>query len=396
MHQQTLAHLAIVRQHGDHERWLDSLMNDAGPDFSLLGLNYALYNLIFRDGIPFETAVHYNSIWLERISYYAPLLEKSGRRAFDIPKLKRMYDGALAMICARAHNPNIGDGGTVWGGLTRPDVPTYQTGYRKYRDARCGAYLAALGATGEDTFKTFESLFHPPIGPPPRATTGPATMPAQPSRLLDGYGMGFLNNRADSVAVALYYGLKAGHGHFDRLHFELFANGQPMLPDLGYPDAMNEFVPGIFTWSKNTIAHNTVTVDASRQSGNVPGVVELFADGSFARLIDVSAKGTYPQCGQYRRALIMVDRDQDRSYFIDVFTVAGGKQHDYSLHGPPGSFEVIGGQWSEPQRGTLAGEDVEVGQIYDDAKMAAAHYKGGYSEYAGSGFQHLYNVRRHT
>ena len=395
MHQQTLAHLAIVRQHGDRQRWLDSLMNEAGPNPQLLGLNYALYNLIFRDGIPFETAVHYYSIWLERISAYAPLLERAGLRPFDVPKLKRLYDGALAMICARAHNPNIGDGGTVWGGIVRPDVPTYQTGYRKYEDPLCGAYLAALGATGDGGFTTFDSLFHPPVEAPRSSTRGPATMPAQPSRLLDGYGMGILNNRADSVAVALYYGLKAGHGHFDRLNVEVFANRHPMLPDLGYPDAMNEFVPGIFTWSKNTIAHNTVTVDAKRQSGNIPGFVELFADGSFARVIDVSAYGTYPQCEQYRRAMIMVDCGANQSYFVDVFTFRGGKQHDYSLHGPPGSFEAIGGEWTAQARGTLAGEDVEVGQIYDDPALGAPGYKGGYGHYAGSGFQHLYNVRRH-
>ena len=398
MHQQTLTLLAIVRQNGDRDHWLDSLMNDAGSNPHLLGLNYALYNLIYRDGIPSETSVHYNSIWLERISLYAPLLEKAGLRPFDNPKLKRMYDGALAMICARAHNPNIGDGGVVWGGITRPDVPTYQVGYRKYHDPRCGAYLQAYGATGDDSFKTFESLFYPPVEPPPPTTaptTAPTKLPPLPSRLLDGYGMAFLNNAADSVGIALYYGLKAGHGHFDRLNIELFANGHPMLPDLGYPDAMNEFVPGIFTWSKNTISHNTVTVDAARQSGNVPGTVELFADGSFARAIDVSANGTYPQCQQYRRAMIMVDCGDDRSYFVDVFTVRGGRQHDYSLHGPPGSFEVVGGQWSAQARGTLAGEDVEVGQIYDDAKLGAPGYTGGFGAYAGSGFQHLYNVRWH-
>jgi hypothetical protein len=75
--------------------------------------------------------------------------------------------------------------------------------------------------------------------------------------------------------------------------------------------------------------------------------------------------------------------------------VRGGKEHDYSLHGPPGNFETVGGQWSEPQPGTLAGRDVKVGQIYDDPKLGAPGYKGGYSSYMGSGFQHLYNVRRH-
>jgi hypothetical protein len=110
--------------------------------------------------------------------------------------------------------------------------------------------------------------------------------------------------------------------------------------------------------------------------------------------MDVSATGTYPQCEQYRRALIMVDCGNDQSYFIDIFNVAGGKQHDYSLHGPPGAFEAIGGRWSEQSRGTLAGEEVELDQIYDDPKLGAPGYKDGFGDYAGSGFQHLCNVRR--
>ena len=397
MHQSTLAHLGIVRQYGQQERWFDHLMNESSPNYPLLGLKFALYNVVFRDGFSLETSSHYNSLWVRKISEYASILDKTGRKPFEIPKLRRLYDAVLATIVTRAHNPSVGDGGSVWGGIFQLDPASFQTAYRQYRDPRYLQYLFAMyGPPTDGGFTTFESLLHPPLVEPDAPTTVPMTHPAQPSRLLDGYGMGILNNRADSVGVALYYGMISGHGHYDRLHFELFANGHPMMPDLGYPDAMNDFVPGIYTWSKNTVAHNTVVVDASRQPENVPGTVELFVDGSFARVIDVSANGTYPQCEQYRRAMIMVDCGDEQSYFVDVFTVSGGKQHDYSLHGPPGQFEVIGGQWSEPRpRGTLAGEDVEVGQIYDNPKMNEPGYKGGYSTYTGSGFQHFTNVRRH-
>jgi hypothetical protein len=202
-----------------------------------------------------------------------------------------------------------------------------------------------------------------------------------------------LNDPSDDRAVSLYYGLKAGHGHFDRLAIDLFANHEPMLPDLGYPDAMNDFVAGIYAWSKNTIAHNTVTVDAARQPGNLPGTLHLFADSPLARVIDVDGNGTYPQCSQYRRAVVMVDVDSRHSYFVDFFTVVGGKQHDYSLHGPPGKFQMVGGDWSSPAPGTLAGEKISLGEIYDNPAMAAPGYSGGYSSYAGSGFQYLFNVQ---
>jgi hypothetical protein len=46
-------------------------------------------------------------------------------------------------------------------------------------------------------------------------------------------------------------------------------------------------------------------------------------------------------------------------------------------------------------RGTLAGEDVEIGQIYDDPKLGAPATRAATAATPGSGFQHLYNVRRH-
>src|SRR5439155_18067715 len=122
--------------------------------------------------------------------------------------------------------------------------------------------------------------------PATQPATAPTTGSAPCSRLLDGYGQAILNNPNDTVACSVYYGLKHGHGHFDRLNFELFANGKPMMPDLGYPDAMNEFVPGIYTWSKNTISHNTVVIDEQRQPQNAHGTVRLFADSPAVRVID--------------------------------------------------------------------------------------------------------------
>lgn len=395
MHQSTLAHLGIVREYGEQQKWFDLLMNQSSPNYQWLGLNFALYNDVFRDGFSLETSSHYNSLWVRKISEYASILDKAGQKPFEIPKLHRLYDAVLAMIVTRAQNPAVGDGGSVFGGVFPHDPASFETAWRHYRDPRYLQYVFAMyGPPKDGGFKSFASLFDPPIEESADANSIPTTHPAQPSRLLDGYGMGILNNRADSVGASLYYGPIASHGHYDRLHFDLFANGQPMMPDLGYPDGANDFDPGIVTWSKNTVAHNTVVVDAHRQTGNVPGTVNFFVDGSFARAIDVSASGTYPQCEQYRRAIIMVDCGNEQSYFVDVFTVAGGKQHDYTLHGPPGTFEAIGGQWTEQPRGTLAGEDVQIGQFYDDAKLGAPNYHGGYGSYTGSGFQHFYNVRR--
>src|SRR5690606_5926223 len=136
------------------------------------------------------------------------------------------------------------------------------------KDERYLQFLNHFNALGEAGFKTWPDLFQAPIEATTKMPVGRVLLP-QPSRLMSGYGIAMLNNPADTSGLALYSGHHGSHYHFDRLNLEIFANGQPMMPDLGYPDAMNDFVSGIYTWTKNTISHNTVMVDAARQPGNV-------------------------------------------------------------------------------------------------------------------------------
>lgn len=383
MHQSALATLCAVRQYCDAERRLDAMLGQPTGPVLRLGLEYALYNNVYRDGLPFETSPMYNGGWVTNLSLMADILQKAGRNVYALPRMRSLYDGMLDQVMLGKYFPSVGDAGSVFGYPADPHPAAMFSAWTQYKSP---AYARWLPAGNE--FPTVESLFQPKV---PIAAVKP-TPPK--SRLLDGYGMGILNNPDDSVAVSLYYGLKGGHGHFDRLNFEFFALGQPMIPDLGYPEAMNDFVSGIYTWSKNTISHNTVTVDASRQPNNTHGTVHLFADSPFARAIDVDGAGTYPQAEMYRRKLLMVDTAPGLSYLVDFFDVSGGRQHDYSLHGPPGTFNVNGGTWSPAEGGTLAGPDVPLGAFYDAPQMGVPGYKGGFAGYTGSGFQHMAKVRR--
>ena len=387
MHQRALVYATLSRQHGPTEEWLDSIFSKTNCKPLEQGVDYALYNLVYRDGVPFETSPGYNASWVSNLTTIADALKKTDRDLYRLPKIKRMHDATLEVVNAGRFTPSLGDSGDVYGGLVIVR-PALQSAYRAYGDPRYLAHLIDLGVTGDASFQDTDALFVPPIegeAPP---------LPTPRSRLLDGYGMAILNNPDDSVSLSLYYGFKGGHGHYDRLHFDLFANGQAMMPDLGYPDFMNAYVSGIYTWSKNTICHNTVTVDASKQPENLPGTVHLFADGPFARVLSVDGAGTYPQCSDYSRQLFMVDAGPGQSYVVDVFAVEGGHQHDFSLHGPPGSVSLLEGTWEAQEGGTMAGPDVPVGEIYDDPVLGAPDYDGVYWGYQGSGFQHLFNVQR--
>ncbi len=391
MHQRALLVLAIVRQHADNARYLASVLDQ--PTGSVyLGLRTALTSLVWRDGQPFESA-GYNIHWVGNITALTELLPKLGVDISTLPRLRRLYDAVLASIVIGRHTPANGDTTGVYGGLVGEEASVFEAAYRAYGDPRYAEFLAGFGAAGPEGFKDFAGLLHPPIVAV-AAPGGGRHFEPQPSRLLSGFGLGILNNAADDTAVSLYFGQHVNHFHYDRLQLDVFANGQPMMPDLGYPDAMNEYVPGIYTWSMHTISHNTVTVDATPQPGNQPGIVKLMAEGRGVRVLVVNARGTYPQCDLYRRAVVMVDTGPHQSYLVDFFDVSGGREHDYSLHGPPGTFVLAGGQWTAPAKGTLAGENVGLDEIYDDPVLGAKDYAGGYMDYRGSGFQHFNQVQR--
>lgn len=213
---------------------------------------------------------------------------------------------------------------------------------------------------------------------------------------MDDYGLAIINNKNDTTALSLFYGLSAGHGHSDCLNLEIYSHGRKITPDLGYPDFMNTFVPGIASWSKNTISHNTVVVNSRRQyTDDAYGKATGFHEGEGIHIIDVEADRSYRETSIYRRTIVQVDVNESASYFVDVFRISGGEAHDLSIHAAPGNFKTIGLELSPPETsGTLAGENVPYGYLYDDPVRSKPDYKGGFYEYSRSGYQHLFNVQR--
>lgn len=390
MHQIALLYILLARQNMDTGKYLHMIVEEPGESRVQAGLRYALYNMIFRDGQPLE-APHYNMLTVEKITKFADMLRANGMDLFGEARVKALLNSPLEMVAIGKFTPGIGDSDSVLGSLVGQDPDVYQVGYGTYRDPRYLTWLSAVGKAGEHSFSTFGSLFRDVL-PEAAPLAGGKALPARPSHLLAGYGMGILSNRADAAASTFNYGFKGTHYHWDFLNFELFANDQKMIPDIGYPDAMNEYVKEVYTWSFNTISHNTVVVDAQRQVNNVQGVLHDFSSSPFARSMDASS-ATYPQTNAYRRHLMMVDVDSARSYIVDFFRVSGGRQHDYTLHGPPGTLSMEG-HWSEKQPGTLAGADVPFGEIYDNPRMGAKAYTGSYWNYKGSGYQYLFGVQK--
>ena len=161
------------------------------------------------------------------------------------------------------------------------------------------------------------------------------------SRLFPAFGHGILGRgEGDGQMEAhLHFSKRFNHAQDDALHLILWACGEELLPDLGYN---SETYRG---WSTCSLAHNLVVVDGSTQQTNpsdatanpdaaVGGqIVSWFPQEKGFGVVEASAQNSYPQCSEYRRCIMMVGADPKHAFVVDVFSVAGGKQHDWMAHG---------------------------------------------------------------
>jgi len=266
----------------------------------------------------------------------------------------------------------------------------YLFAYRTYRDPLYAKFLVSMHPeAGQD-------ILEPPIAEElQQAAASVEDELGYASHHLAAYGLATLQNGnvQHPIAASLFYGGFTHHSHRDNMHLDIFAQNCSMVPDLGYPETCNSNDPRRAGFFWHTISHNTVMVDKSVQA-NGRGRCLAYDAGPICQYVEVQNDKVYRQCETYRRSVAMVEASPDRSYFIDIFRVKGGKQHDWLVHGSHADFES-NLPLSEPRaEGTLAGPDVKYGYYYDDEKLGKAPYGSvSYFSYRGSSFQFLYNVQ---
>lgn len=397
MHQNALVCSAVVRESVTQGNLLENLFSATGGAQADEGLDYAFHNFVRKDGVAYENGLGYSFLWVDSFAEMARPLALAGRDLYDEEKFRAMLHSPLALISLGGFSPNAGDSGSISAKTTLPSKATYKDAFRKLGTPDMAfAWFTAAGGKVVD-YESFEDLFHPPKAAEATQLAASYSSGAQ-SRFLDGYGISFVANRSDTLAASLFYGAWGSHYHYDRLGVELYGAGARLSPDLGYPDFMNNYVPGIYTWSTHTISHNTLLVDDQKQNANYAVPLYRIHHGKQLHVVDTLNGGgtTYPQCDRYRRTLLLRDIGPDKGYILDVFRVRGGtKSYNLSFHAQEAAFSLHGATLPAPvTQGTLAGKDVELGEIYDDPVLGAPGYTGGFSGYKGSGFQHLFNWQK--
>lgn len=169
-------------------------------------------------------------------------------------------------------------------------------------------------------------------------------------------------------ALWLDYDTWGGHGHADGMNLGLFALGLDLAPDFGYPPVQfGGWESPRANWYKSTAAHNTVLVDSANQP-NAAGSCTLFAPGAGFSAVSASAPAMVPNGKTYARTLALIDTSPDHSYALDIFRVAGGKDH---LRGFSSHFSTL-----TTTLGSLAPADDLRHDQFRDVRVARAPKPG--------------------
>ncbi|HJN15744.1 MAG TPA: heparinase II/III family protein, partial [Armatimonadota bacterium] len=391
-HQQALVQVAVTladtARNPTSAEMIDWVLANPSPKVqSDLGVRDALENLVYRDGMPQES-IAYNYGWVSSLATIAGALADSGVNLFDEPRFRRLLTWPFDVVVCGQFVPPLGDTGNMFARGDSLNASVARIALPHFPDPRIAEVVREHADAARD-------LFDEPISPgEPDADAEPAGVT---SRHFPAYGLASMQSgsEANRTASVLYYGDYPQHRHNDQLNLLLFSHGNALLTDIGYPEQTDSRNHRRAAFFDNTVAHNTVVVDARKQGRGVPKL-HAYEPNGFAQIVDASTVGVYGDAvTQYRRACIHVQASPTDSYVFDAFYVSGGDQHDYVALGPPSEFTCDPPLGPVQDDGTLAGVDVPYEHFYDDARFAAQPLGSmAYGGYGGSGFQYLFNVRR--
>ena len=393
------------------------------PEYIDYGLNgpYSIFNFLSnnldRDGQYYETSAGYSSHALNLYEDMAEMLinyrsEKypDGINLYAHPKFSRaLVYSHLDILCA-GHSPRYGDwspdtkkldaaefSDEAYSGaerlFRRADSPESKQQWAAILNSLCSSDVEAVRTDGPAYMKTW-LLYHGESVP---KTSGEG-YDFNRSGILDSKGMAILrsDHGPSGRAAFMRYGPSVCHGHRDDLNLSFFALGRELTYDLGYSLGSAHVQTG---WSKQTASHNLVVVNGKSQiTGPTGGSLHLFADSDLVQMTEASSEASYVSEGVslYRRTLALINSGVGDSYLVDIFRVHGGDQHDQMWHALGDKLSVEGVQLGEPQKGSLAGPDIEYGsRIGPDGDVIGEVARGPYwVAPPQNGYGFLYDVRR--
>ena len=262
------------------------------------------------DGMWGEGAIGYQLFAIRAMSVGMEAAARQGidLYSFDDARFKLMFDSPLWYMYPDSSAPGINDSSRTR--LGNYETMAYDYGFLRYGDAR---YAALVNQSPRQLhFSTsiyLPTLIYAPIKEPAAVV--------YPSEVFGNLGFAVLRDK--NRYTLLKYGPHGGpHGHPDKLNLIVFSGdelgGEPRFHP--YEDPVHG------TWTKQTLSHNTMTVDQRRQ---VPGEGRLlvFEDAAPLQAMRAEVAGVYPGVALDRTVVITP------TALLDIYRGASSREHTW-------------------------------------------------------------------
>ena len=165
----------------------------------------------------------------------------------------------------------------------------------------------------------------------------------------DEGGLGILRYgpvKDQALLLMKYTGHGLSHGHYDKLSMLLYDQGNEIFQDYGAARFLNvetkdggKYLPETKTFTRQTIAHNTISVDGKSDYEGKESISEknhcdkhFFSctDSNF-QIMSAKVSNAYPGVQMQRTMAMINDNSFSRPIIVDIFKVDSKEQHQYDL-----------------------------------------------------------------
>jgi hypothetical protein len=152
------------------------------------------------------------------------------------------------------------------------------------------------------------------------------------------------NNETGTLVVSKNTSQGMGHGHYDRLSWQLYDNGNEVVTDYGAARYLNveakyggHYLQENDTWAKQSVAHNTLVVDQKSQfnadlkeANKKPAEQVDFVSGELAD-ISIGRINTAYEGVNFTRVQALIKPESVEPFVIDVVSIQSDAAHQYDL-----------------------------------------------------------------
>lgn len=160
-------------------------------------------------------------------------------------------------------------------------------------------------------------------------------------------GVGILRYGNEDLTLVFKYAAHGlSHGHYDKLSYSLHANGDEVLQDYGLSRFVNigqkgggNYLKENKTWAKQTIAHNTLTVnEKSHFNGDYETGSKYHSDlhvfdssNPDVQVVSATETNAYPGTEMHRTMAMIKHKNFEKPYVLDIMKVKSDSRNQYDF-----------------------------------------------------------------